>query len=374
MYFAAQTVIMPHLSDEQKWSIIQSLKRGASMSAVARQHGVTRMSVQLWAKRYNATSKVQKQKATGRRASMSAAAASKAVELLCANAHAGAGAVAKELHSQGLTSKVLHRTTVVRHAKQTAKAAGTPIRVVRGKPAKRLSNATKAKRVAFCKVNRSRQWSSVLFSDRKKFQFYYPGVSVQAQQWVKKGQAAEASAVNHAQTANVYCGISKFGVTDCHIVAGTSKHKSTFFNKHDQPSKNITSQEYRNVLNTTLLPGGTKIFTTQGVGSWVLQQDNDPAHKVAAAVVEQWNTHHSCSVTILPKWPPNSPDLNLIENFWAYAQAKVDAQGCKTFEEFKQAVLFEMKHIPKHMLTKLYKSMPKRVAQVIALAGDKTKY
>lgn len=365
---------MPHLSDEQKWAIIQSLKRGGSVSAVARQHGVTRVAVKRWAKRYQATRKVQKRQPTGRRPSMSAAAASRAVELLCANAHAGAGAVAKELHSQGLTSRMLHRTTVVRHAKDTAKAAGTPIRVVRSKPAKRLSNATQAKRLAFCKANKSREWASVLFTDRKKFQFYYPGVSVKAQQWVKKGQAAEASAVNHAQTANVYCGISRFGVTDCHIVAGTSKHKSTYFNKHGKPSQNITSQEYKDVLNSTLLPGGRKIFTIQGVGSWVLQQDNDPSHKVAVAVLREWNTQQSCSVTLLPKWPPNSPDLNLIENVWAYAQSKVDAQACKTFEQFKQAVLFEMKHIPKRMLTNLYKSMPKRVAQVIALGGGKTKY
>ncbi len=365
---------MPPLSDEKRWALIQTLKSTGSVSATARQHGVTRRTVLLWQRRYMATSNVQRQKPGGRRASMSESAAIKAMELLCSNTHSGAAGVARELHTQGITSKVLHRTTVVRHAKRAAKSAGTPIRVVRGRPAKRLTNATKQKRLAFCKANRSRNWSHVLFTDRKKFLFKYPGASVKPQQWLKQGSVSEAYAVNHAQTVNVYAGISRFGVTDCHIVAGTSKHKSMFTNKLGKPSKNITSDEYEAVLTSTLLPGGRKIFSTRGVGTWVLQQDNDPTHTVAATVLQHWNTKQAAGVSILPNWPPSSPDLNLIENVWASVQAKVDAEGCKTFEQFQQSVLYHMKHIPKSTLVNLFDSMPKRVAKVIAADGDKINY
>lgn len=305
---------------------------------------------------------------------MSAAAASQAVELLCANTHGGAAAVAKELYSQGLTSKVLHRTTVARHAKAAAKAAGTPLRVVRGKPAKRLTLATKAKRLAFAKANKSRQWAHVLFTDRCKFHFTHPGVAVYPQQWARKGQAIEACAVNHAQTVNVYAGISKFGVTHCHIVAGTSKHKSTYVTKQGKPAKNITSHEYEAVLTKTLLPQGKKLFSTQGIGSWTLQQDNDPSHSVANAVVSQWNKRHSSSIAILPNWPPNSPDLNPIENVWSDVQAKVAALGCKTFDEYMNAVQHTIMKYPKEKLTRLYNSMPKRIKKVMDSGGDKTGY
>lgn len=365
---------MPSLSAETKWAVIHTLKRTGNVSATARQHGVTRRTVLLWRQRYETTGDVQKQKPGGRRRVLSAAAASQAVELLCSNAHAGAAGVARQLYKQGITSKVLHKTTVIRQAKQAAKAAGTPIRVVRGQPAKRLTNATKAKRLAFCMANKSRSWNHVPFTDRKKFLFKYPGVAVPAQQWQKQGSAAEAYAVNHAQTVNVYAGISRFGVTDCHIVAGTAKHKSTYTNKQGKPAKNITSDEYEAVLTSTFLPGGKKIFSTQGVGSWVLQQDNDPTHRVAAAVVQQWNAKQASGVTILANWPPNSPDLNLIENVWAYVQAKVYAEGCETFEQFQNSVLHHMKHIPKSTLINLFNSMPKRVAKVIAAGGDKINY
>lgn len=214
----------------------------------------------------------------------------------------------------------------------------------------------------------------MLFTDRCKFHFRYPGVSVKQQQWVKQGSVADAAAVNHAQTVNLYCGISKYGVTACHIVAGTSKHKSTFTNKQGKTARNITSDEYKSVLTTTLLPGGKKFFSNKGISSWVVQQDNDPSHNVATTVVQSWNTKHNSSVSILGAWPPNSPDLNPIENIWSYVQAKIDAVGCKTFDDFKQAALHELKHVPASMLNNLYASMPKRMAKVIELDGGKTKY
>jgi hypothetical protein len=79
-------------------------------------------------------------------------------------------------------------------------------------------------------------------------------------------------------------------------------------------------------------------------------------------------------VSLLGQWPPNSPDLNPIENVWSYVQAKVDKMGCKTFEEFKEAVLMEIKIVPRKMLINLFDSMPRRMAKVIQLDGDKTKY
>ncbi len=48
--------------------------------------------------------------------------------------------------------------------------------------------------------------------------------------------------------------------------------------------------------------------------------------------------------------------------------------GCKSFEEFKLAVLDQVKAVPVSMLINLFNSMPKRMAKVINLVGDKTKY
>ncbi len=43
-------------------------------------------------------------------------------------------------------------------------------------------------------------------------------------------------------------------------------------------------------------------------------------------------------------------------------------------EEYSQAVLDQLRAVPKSMLVDLFDSMPKRMARVIELHGDKTKY
>jgi hypothetical protein len=163
-------------------------------------------------------------------------------------------------------------------------------------------------------------------------------------------------------------------MTAGHVVAGTSQHKTPYKNKEGKPARNITQDEYPTVLKSTLLPEATRIFTTQGVGRFVFQQDNDPTHPVAIPTIAEWNSSHGSSIEVLSNWPPSSPDLSPIENVWGYVQAKVDALGCKTFKEFKQAVMDGFKTLPKSMLNNLFKSMPKRLANVIEGDGEKTGY
>ena len=118
------------------------------------------------------------------------------------------------------------------------------------------------------------------------------------------------------------------------------------------------------------------LFNQKGISNWVFQQDNDPTHKKASkAAIQAWNQAHlGQAITLLADWPPNIPDLNLIENVWAWAQRKVDATGCKTFEEFEKCVITTMKNVPSSMLKNLYASMRERVRLCQAANGGKTRY
>ena len=228
--------------------------------------------------------------------------------------------MARVIHAQGKSKTLLHKSTIIRHARKAAKNEGKPIRVVRGLPSKDLSNANKAKRLNFALENRGRSWGNVMVTDRKEFHFYYPGVQVKPMKWIRKGEKWVAPKVNHAQVVNLYAGITKYGVTKAHIVAGTSHHVSKFNNNKGQPSKNITSAEYEQVVQHTFLPEGKRLFGGVGVSQWVLQQDNDPTHKKASIKVlrahnGKLSTMHA---SLLENWPPNSPDLRPIENLWGY--------------------------------------------------------
>lgn len=73
-------------------------------------------------------------------------------------------------------------------------------------------------------------------------------------------------------------------------------------------------------------------------------------------------------------WPPNSPDLNPIENVWAWVNQKVRKRGCSSFKEFQAEVLNTLQNIPKAFITNLYASMPRRISKVLEQKGGKIGY
>ena len=359
---------------ERRWAIIAHWKELSDLPKVAAKLNERLRVVTRWVKRYQLTGSVDDAHRRGRPPVMTEEATQRAFDMLFHEDVGGASAAAQGLHAASLTPRVVHRTTVSRAAHRMARGKGEKVDVLTGKPKKQLSAATMQKRLAFCTAHLGRTWDNVMFTDRKKFPFNYPGHKVQPVTWCLRGRKREAPSVNHALVVNVYAGITKHGVTDFHVVAGTSKHQSMYKNKKGQGARNITAEEYKEVVRTTLLPGGRKLFSHQGVGSWVFQQDNDPTHKAALPVVDEWNTQHGSSVSMLKDWPPSSPDLSPIENFWGYLGRKMDAKGCATFQEFQAALLQEAKATPPRVFSNLVGSMKKRLTDCINKGGGKTKY
>ena len=262
----------------------------------------------------------------GRKAAVSQKAAEAALKMLANGKNGTATDVAKALHTQGLVSHTLHKSTVIRHARRVANAQGKKLLVRRGPPPKGMTQSTKLKRLQFAKANLSTPWKQVMFTDRKRFALKYPGSRVHMCRWELHGQNSQQVAAvyqpNKPQFVSIYAGITPCGMTKKHVVAGTSCSKTVFANKKGQLAKNITQAEYKHVLSKTLLPEGRKLFSHVGVSSFIFQQDNDPAHKVASSVIKDWNQKNASSIQLLKNWPPNSPDLNIIENVWAWIQGQ----------------------------------------------------
>lgn len=359
---------------QTRWFIVFNMKTYGTLRLAAKHSSVSRKVARRWLERYEATGDVMDKPRSGRPHALSEDAKKRSHQLLLEGKYPGAAEVARQLYHEGLTKRIVDRTTVAKGATSYGKEIGQAIRCVRGKPVKRLTQATKAKRLAFAKANLRTNWDRVLFTDRKKFAFSYPGAKVRAVEWVVQGTQRQAAAVNHPLVFNLYSGMCKFGVTAQHQVSGTSKAGSNYKNKKGDSARNITSSEYKDVLELTFLPGGTKLYNTQGMATWVLQQDNDPTHKVAGELIKAWNDRRGSSVQLMPSWPPNSPDLNPIENLWAIVVAKVNAMGCQSFEEFKGAVAQELSSTSLGVIKNLVNSMPKRMKKVIKAEGDRIKY
>lgn len=365
---------MVRLTVEQRWLIVLHMKRTPNVPRTAKMVGCSVKAVRRWWERYCVTGGVEAKKSSGRRRVLTADGAKYALKLLTKPGQCNT-ATRVALHFK------VHKVTVIRGAKRVAAEAGDELVVRRGPPKKAMTKHTKERRLAFAERYRHRKcWDNVMFTDRKRFQFAYPGCKVSQARWVLKMGKQDGDHVyqpNHPYCVNMYLGLTKFGLTGAHKVAGTSKLATQYCNQKGQQARNITRKEYRQVLLSTLLPHGEQIFGKRGISRWWLQQDNDPTHLTAQSILHEFNQQRrgaSTKVSLLDGWPPNSPDLNLIENLWAWLQARVNSKGCQTFEEFSQAIDEAIVAVPKRMRVKLYNSMTKRLHQVTKNGGGPSGY
>jgi hypothetical protein len=237
-----------------------------------------------------------------------------------------------------------------------------------------LTQANKDQRLRFALANLSRDWTKVMFTDRKKFLLRNPGTSITPVTWTVGDQTRSATRVTNPVAVNVYAGVSVHGGTKCYLATGTRRKQKGYLNKKGQPDRNITAAEYTDVVKHTLLPEGDRLFGGRGVvPNWVLQQDNDPTHRADHAEVATRNRAKMGRVELLQDWPPNCPDLSIIENLWAYVDSKVKAMGCKRGDDFEQAVLEQMQAVPQHYIRGLFDSMQGRMNAVIKSQGDRLK-
>lgn len=214
-----------YLSDAEKVRIVTLHSMGLKTAQIAKRLSIHTKTATKWVKRFEDQGSLTiVSHGRGRKAKLTEEQSRRCAALLVSGRFSGARQVAMEIENEhGIK---VSATTVCRRAKLVSKVDGAPIKAVRSLPVKELSASTIQKRVAFCKANKfkgTKGWSTTMFTDRKKFHFNFPGAKVHQVAWVKVGSKRVAPRVNHAMVVNMYAGITPFGVTKPHLVAGTSK-------------------------------------------------------------------------------------------------------------------------------------------------------
>ena len=105
------------------------------------------------------------------------------------------------------------------------------------------------------------------------------------------------------------------------------------------------------------------------VGQWYLLQDNAPYH--ASRETQTWLHNHGIDCI---DFPPYSPDLNPIENLWAYLKRRIELRCPSNITELRQMLVEEWELIDRHYLICLAHNMIDRCRAVISCRGFKTKY
>ncbi|EIE89016.1 hypothetical protein G6F46_007667 [Rhizopus delemar] len=133
--------------------------------------------------------------------------------------------------------------------------------------------------------------------------------------------------------------------------------------------KNMTKDVYLEVLQDDLMKSLAWYMKESGksTNQFIFMQDNDPKH--TAKVVAKWLNEQEFYVM---KWPPQSPDLNPIENMWQLLKRRLfrnyDCPPCGIHELWDR-IVHTWYQITAEECQKFIKSMPDRCRAVIEADG-----
>lgn len=255
--------------------------------------------------------------------------------------------IAKTLKNQDIAS--VHPETV-RHL---LRSNGIHNRVPRKKPF--ISKINMEKRVEFAKKYIDAYedfWANVLFSDESKFNLF--GYDGKQKVWRRNNEALLPKNL----LPTVKHGGGSIMVWGCMSAAGVGN--LTFIDI------NMDRMVYLDILKDNLKQSASKLGLTAG---WYFQQDNDPKH--TAGVVKEWllyNVPHQLHS------PPQSPDLNPIENLWDELDRRIRKRTIKNKQDLKNALLEEWNLISNNYTKVLVNSMQNRLNAVLESRGGPTKY
>ena len=173
--------------------------------------------------------------------------------------------------------------------------------------------------------------------------------------WQVPGDRVTRKKAQNASYLCCYAAISIHGVSPL-IVVGES-HKRVVVPNSDQ---------FQAALDQLIewekgLPRDRRLKTPY---KWVM--DNAKAH--TSSSTKQYMEQHQ--VVRIEDWPPQSPDLNLIENAWSKLRSELNkVVQPKSFELWKAAVHRAWSQIPQSMIDNMYEDWDRRLQQVVSLKG-----
>lgn len=196
------------------------------------------------------------------------------------------------------------------------------------------------------------KWRNILWTDESKI-VLFGGTG--SRQYVRRPPNTEylpqytVKTVKHGGAkVNVWACFSYYGVGPIHLINGI-----------------MDQHVYVKILDEVMLPYAEYEMPLK----WVFQQDNDPKHTSKKA--KEWFRVKGIQVV---EWPPQSPDLNPIENLWCDVKKYVADAKPTNNQHLWRVVEEAWRKITPTRCQNLVNSMPRRCKAVLKNKGFSTKY
>lgn len=340
-----------------RWAVIEALKKCKwNVTRAALSSKKSKQFVLRWKQHFLKTKNIYDRTRTGRPGKISASTRSAAVALVAEEQSVPAAtAILKE---QKLLEPEVHVKTLWRAVSKDMDCKTVQLRPI-------LSAASRANR---CRFAQQQHDADRLIAIDSTY-FTLGQIQTRRKYWVVKGTRAVAGRPNKSQQLHVYGGITAHGQTNLVFVTGTTGHSKVYHNSKGQLS-GVGAVEFREIMENNLVPDAQQIFAAAHVNNYSWLIDNAPAH--AAKATKQYFS--SNNINYCQTWPANSPDLNPIENVWAWMKQKVYAKHYNSLAELKQAVRDAWTALPISMCKSLMHSLQQRKAICLERDGGYTGY
>jgi len=331
------------LTVAEKGIIIGHHKDGLSYKKIAELEDVSRSTVEAVVQEYKKTGTVSTKIGCGRKRLLDAKQVRDIKLQIKRNRNISIPEIQKVLDLEHVSSSTISRAI---HGDKEFTSYWTAVKPL-------LSKANVKKRLQWAKEHKDwtvEQWNSVLWSDESPFDLVSKG---KRRVWRRHNERYSPNltkkTVKHSARINVW---------GCFCGAGLGKLQNI--------EGNLDTTKYLAILENTMLPSKIDLF---GRKDWIFQQDNDPKH--TAGATKEWLQRKRIEVM---EWPPQSPDLNPIENVWSIMHKNMGNKKPRNVSQLLKCVQRAWNEVDVDYLKALVNSMPKRCEAVIAEKGQNTKY
>lgn len=322
-------------------------KRGESYRKIGKTLNLHFATVQCIIKKYEKTGSTENQSRSGRPMALSIRDRRNIVKQAIKNPFVSARTLSNDIETAS------GKTVCPQTIRNILHSAGIYGRSARRKPF--ISETNREKRLGFARtyVNKPIEfWKQVIFSDESKFNI----MTTDGKRFVWRKPNTELEAKN--LRATLKHGGGNVMVWGC--MAYTGVGNLAFIND------TMTALSYIEVLRHNLPESAAKLALNN---NYYFQQDNDPKH--TALKTREWLLYNVPKQLITP---PQSPDINPIENLWHLLDLKIRKTKISNKNELQRILREEWQKLSPDLTKKLVESMPRRLQAIIDAKGMHTKY